>query len=156
MHNLDMYGVYCLQVVRHGETVLDIEFKNGIVDQGRNHLLDTFFGAEDKDTWYLGLIGEITSFTNEDTLASHAGWTEVDDYTGDRKEAVFPDAAASRIIRTNLVTFTMSDSATLEGAFLCNAETGDTGILWSTGRFEPFDVVSTDEVNVRYELRVRQ
>jgi len=64
---------------------------NIVVNQGLQHMLDVLFsGSAQVDPWYIGLIDDdtSTSLVAGDTLASHAGWTENANYTGDRKAYV--------------------------------------------------------------------
>jgi hypothetical protein len=110
--------------------------ENGITDQGLTDLLTTYFDEGTPiTTWYFGLIAGTGTLAATDTLASHAGWTEFTDYTGDRKAWV-PDAPSARAIgNTTTSDFAITGTGTLKGAFLGGAETGTSSILWSTGLF---------------------
>jgi hypothetical protein len=151
--NIAVKGTFYMEV-KVGGKVTKYQFDNGVVNAGKNHLLDTFFGGEAKGTWYFGLIAENPVLDAADTLDSHAGWTELTDYIGDRKEVTFTDPASARIISSDAIQFVMNDTVTIAGAFIANAETGDTGILWSTGLVLAFEAPDAAEVNVRYELKV--
>ena len=91
-------------------------------------------------------------------MASHAGWTEFTDYTGDRKAVTFGTATTadpSVIDNTAAaVSFTVSGAAgVVAGAFLCSVATGTSGVLFSGSDFaSPGDrtVVSGDTLNVTY------
>jgi len=116
-------------------------------------------GSAQSTTWYLGLVtgpGSGTTFAAGDTLASHAGWTENTDYTGNRKAVTFGSATtANPSVITNSAapsSFAMSGTATVAGAFLCNVATGTSGVLFSAGDFTGGDksVASGDTLNVTY------
>jgi hypothetical protein len=116
-------------------------------------------GSAQSTTWYLGLVtgpGSGTTFAAGDTLASHAGWTESTDYTGNRKAVTFGAATtANPSVITNSASpssFAMNATATIAGAFLCNVATGTSGVLFSAGDFTGGDksVASGDTLNVTY------
>jgi hypothetical protein len=116
-------------------------------------------GSAQSTTWYLGLVtgpGSGTTFAAADTLASHAGWTESTAYTGNRKAVTFGAATtANPSVITNSAapsSFSMNATATIAGAFLCNVDTGTSGVLFSAGDFTGGDksVASGDTLNVTY------
>jgi len=132
-------------------------FKNGVTTLGLNHLLDvTFHGSTQKTTWYIGLIRDdnYSALAAADTLASHAGWEEGDEYTGDRKEWTEGAAAAGVMTNAATVDFTMDDTETMKGAFLCAAATGTAEVLFCTALFTGGDqaVAAADVLQVTYEL----
>ena len=110
-------------------------------------------------SWYIGLYGAGASNTPNatDTLATHAGWTEITPYSGSRPVAGFAAATnANPSVVTNSATpasYSINATATVGGAFLCSAATGTTGVLFSAADFQsPGDrsVVSGDTLNVTY------
>lgn len=135
---------------------------NLVVNQGLQTMNATYFAsATQVTTWYVGLItgpGSGTSIVAGDTLASHSGWTEFTDYTGNRKTAVFATATtADPSVVTNSASpasFIVSGAGgTVAGAFLCSAATGTSGTLFSASDFQsPGDrvVVAGDTLNVTY------
>lgn len=139
------------------------ESKNLVVNVGLQYMAGTALtGTTPITTWYLGLYG--SGATNNpaagDTMASHAGWTEVTDYS----EANRPTAqlAAATLANPSVVTntsnkavFTMNGTTTVGGAFLTsdNTKGGTSGTLFSAADFgSPGDrsVVSGDILNVTY------
>ena len=106
----------------------------------------------------MGLItgpGSGTTYIAGDTLATHAGWTEFTNYSGNRKAVTFgtPTLADPSVISNSASpsSFTITGGGgTVAGAFLTNVNTGTSGILFSEGDFTGGDkVVSTnDTVNV--------
>lgn len=112
--------------------------KNGVTDEGLNHVLNVELGATSKvSTWYMGLVIATPTFAAADTLASHAGWTEFTSYSGNRVSwtASAGISTAKSIGNSTSLTFTCSASGTLAGAFLCSVASGTSGILWATGSF---------------------
>jgi hypothetical protein len=135
---------------------------NLVVNQGLQTMNATYFAsATQVTTWYVGLItgpGSGTTIAAGDTLASHTGWTEFTDYTGNRKTAVFATATtADPSVVTNSASpasFIISGAGgTVAGAFLCSVATGTSGTLFSASDFQsPGDrvVVAGDTLNVTY------
>lgn len=110
-------------------------------------------------TWYIGLYGAGASNTPAagDTLALHAGWTEITPYSGNRPAATFAAATdANPSVVTNSASktqFSINATATVGGAFLCSAASGTSGTLFSAADFQsPGDrsVVSGDVLSVTY------
>jgi len=111
--------------------------KNLVVNEGLNHVLDVqFHGATQVSTWYVGLknTGAVAA---GDTLASHGTWSENSNYTGNRKEFVEGAASGQSLSNSgNAASFAINaDSQTIAGAFLCSAETGTSGTLFSAADF---------------------
>ena len=135
---------------------------NLVVNQGLQTMNATYFAsATQVATWYVGLItgpGSGTTIAAGDTLASHTGWTEFTNYTGNRKTAVFATATtADPSVVTNSASpasFIISGAGgTVAGAFLCSVATGTSGTLFSASDFQsPGDrvVVAGDTLNVTY------
>lgn len=133
------------------EEFLD-EIHNLITTEGFNHMLDAeFHGGSQVDPWYVGL--KLTgSAAAGDTYASHAGWTEFAEYSGDRKEFVEGAAANASITNTGSVaTFDITSSGQIYGALLCSIASKDSGsgTLFSAGNISSFRTVdSGDQVNI--------
>jgi len=135
-------------------------FHNLVVNQGLANMNGAYLaGSAQTTTWYLGLVtgpGSGTTFAAADTLASHAGWTENTDYTGNRKVVTFGSATtANPSVITNSgspSSFVMTGTATIAGAFLASVASGTSGVLFSEGDFTGGDksVASGDTLNVTY------
>ena len=136
---------------------------NLVVNEGLQNMNDEFFtGSGYTAAWYLGLVtgpGSGNTYAAADTLASHAGWTENTDYSGNRKTATFgtPTTADPSVIDNSgsVAVFNMTGTATIAGAFLASVDTGTSGVLFSVSNFtSPGDraVVSGDTLNVTYEF----
>ena len=140
------------------------ESKNLVVNVGLQYMAGTALDGSTTriTTWYLGLYGAAASNTPAagDTMSSHAGWTEVTDYTeANRPTATFVAATtANPSVVTNSASkaqFTMNNTVTVGGAFLTSNSTkgGTSGTLFSAKDFSsPGDrsVVSGDVVLVTY------
>jgi hypothetical protein len=141
--------------------------ENVVCTVGKNLALDTFLAGAAYTVVgpYMGLISS-TSYTAVaagDTMASHAGWLEAGGanaptYTGNRKTAVWSAATAGGKALSAALSFAITSTGTVKGAFL-NFGTGavatkdDTnGVLWSAGTFSTGDkaVVNGDQLNVNY------
>lgn len=133
---------------------------NDVTVVGKNHLLDVVFGNSSPvtqvATWYIGLVNDSPSpvFSENDTLASHAGWAEWTSYSGNRK--AWDDANAASKIKgtTSVSTFTISATGTINGILIAAVASGTSGVLWATGSFdETVDVVSSDDLKITYGIR---
>lgn len=136
--------------------------KNGATTAGRNAMLDNFFRTPTTYTWAVGLINNSPTPTlaATDTMSSHAGWAEADEYDEANRPALGM-AAASGAIASNTgsaETFTMNDTLTVYGIFIVsnNTKGGTTGVLWATGAFDATqDVVATDVIEITYEAELK-
>ena len=147
------------------------EAQNLVVATGLQYMAGTALdGATSRITvWYLGLYGAASSNTPayNDTMSSHAGWTEVTDYSGNRPTATFaaattPGSGGAPSVVTNTAskaTFNITGTATVGGAFLTSDNTvgGTTGTLFSAADFQsPGDrsVVNGDTLTVTYTFNL--
>jgi hypothetical protein len=156
-------GVYKVQCVgADGQVKWEEEMHNLVVNQGLQSMVSVYLdGATQITTWYLGLItgpGSGTTIAAGDTLASHSGWTEFTNYSGNRKTATFGTATtADPSVLNNSASpasFVISGAGgTVAGAFLASVDSGTSGTLFSASDFQsPGDrvVVSGDTLNVSY------
>ena len=158
---LILKGSFIAEHIRNGLKIGEYCGNNGITVVGKNLILDTMFGNSTPvaqiDPWYIGLIDNSPApvLVEADTLASHAGWTELTAYAGTRK--AWDDAnAASKVKGTNAAAiFTFNATKTVYGLMIASVTSGTSGILWSTGAFStgPADFVNNDVLNVTYSLR---
>ena len=136
---------------------------NLVVNEGLADMNDKYFsGSGYTAAWYLGLVtgpGGSNTYAAADTLASHAGWTENTDYSGNRKAATFgtPTTADPSVIDNSgsVAVFAITGTATIAGAFLASVDTGTSGVLFSVSNFQsPGDrsVTSGDTLNVTYQF----
>jgi hypothetical protein len=149
---------------KDGNLKWQAESKNLVVNVGLQYMAGTALdGTTTRVTsWFLGLYGAGASNTPAagDTMASHAGWTEVTAYSNvTRVAATFVTATtANPSVVTNSASaavFNINGSATVGGAFLTSNDTkgGTTGTLFSAADFgSPGDrsVVNSDTLSVTY------
>ena len=159
-------GVYKIQCHdKDGNLKWEDEAPNLVVNEGLQDMNAKYFtGTTYTAAWYLGLYG--SGATNSpaagDTMASHAGWTEVTDYSqATRPACTFgTPTTANPSVATNSASpasFSINGTTTVGGAFLTsnNTKGGTTGILYSAADFSaPGDrsVVSGDTLSVTYTL----
>jgi hypothetical protein len=157
-------GVFTVQCFdSEGNLKWSEENHNLVVNVGLKDMNDKYFtGSAYTAGWFIGLYGAGASNNPAagDTMASHAGWTEVTDYTeATRPAATFAAATtADPSVITNsasVAVFSIDDTVTVGGAFLTSNSTkgGTTGTLFSASDFaSPGDraVVSGDVINVTY------
>jgi hypothetical protein len=124
------------------------EFKNLVTTAGKNDIIDKYFkGSAYTAAWYLGLKGTGSAAVG-DTLASHAGWSEVTPYSGNRPAITFGTTSGGSNTATS-VSYTINATATVAGAFVSSVNTGTAGTLYSAGDFAASrSVASGDTLNV--------
>lgn len=121
-------------------------------------------------SWYIGLYGAGASNSPayNDTMASHAGWTEATGYSNATRPqclfvaATLPTSGGAPSVATNTgsaASFSINASNTIGGAFLTSSSTkgGTTGTLFSAADFQaPGDriVASGDTLNVTYTFNL--
>jgi hypothetical protein len=157
-------GVFTVQCHdQDGNLKWQAEKHNLVVNVGLKDMNDKYFlGSGYTAAWYIGLYGAASSNNPAagDTMASHAGWTEVTDYSqSTRPAATFAAATtADPSVITNSAspaTFSINGTTVVGGAFLTsdNTKGGTTGILFSASDFQsPGDrsVVNGDTLTVTY------
>jgi hypothetical protein len=115
------------------------EFDNLVVGEGLSKYLDaTLITGLASPTWFVGLKGTGT-VVNADTLASHAGWSEINPYAGNRP-AWTPGSITGTTTKTidnsaSKAVFTITAALTVYGAFMASVNTGTAGIMIGAGDF---------------------
>jgi hypothetical protein len=159
------YVIECLSV--DGKLKWREVIENVVATVGKNLALDTFLAGSAYTVVgpYMGLISSVsyTAVAATDTMASHSGWleaggTNAPTYTGNRKTAVWSAATAGGKALSAALSFAITSTGTVKGAFLCFgtgavATKDDTnGVLWSAGTFSTGDkaVVNGDTLNVNF------
>jgi len=159
-------GVYTMQCFdKDGNLKWEAECPNLVVNVGLQDMNNKYFlGSAYTATWYIGLYGSGASNSPAagDTMASHAGWTEVVPYSqATRPACTFgTPTTANPSVATNSASpavYSINATSTVGGAFLVsnNTKSGSTGTLYSASDFtSPGDrsVVSGDTLNVTYTL----
>ena len=148
---------------KDGNFKWEAQSKNLVVNEGLQYMAGSALTSVTQITsWFIGLYGAGASNTPAagDTMASHAGWTEVVAYSNaTRVAATFATATtANPSVVTNTAspaTFNINGTTTVGGAFLTSgsAKSGTTGTLFSAADFgSPGDrsVVASDTLSVTY------
>ncbi len=149
------YKVECRD--KHGKLKWVDEFDNIVVTVGLNKLLDaTFKTGLTTPAWYVGLKGTGTMVAG-DTMASHAGWSEIVPYSDSTRPAFTPGTISSGSVdnTASKAVFNINATSTVYGCFLADNSTksGTTGILYGGGDFaSPRSVINGDTLNVSITL----
>lgn len=124
------------------EQVWRDSFVNTVVTSGADDLLTKYFaGSAYTAAWYMGLVDGASAPTiaAADTMASHAGWTENQNYSqANRITLGFGSAAARSISLSAAASYSINaNSQTIAGAFFAsnNTKGGTSGQLYSAGTF---------------------
>jgi hypothetical protein len=129
---------------------------NLIVNAGLQHALDVLMsGSTQTDPWYVGLTDGTPTVAAGDTMASHAGWTEITAYDETGRQAYVEVRSGQSMSNTaSKATFTISGTTTVGGAFLTSASDkgGSTGTLLCGAAAAEGDrsVVDDDVLNIEY------
>lgn len=152
-----MHKVEC--VGSDGQVKWVEEIHNLVVTAGFNDLLAKYFkGSSYTAAWYVGLKGTGTVAAG-DTMASHAGWTEIAAYSESVRQTLTLGTPASGSVDNSAskAVFTINGSATVDGAFVTtdNTKSGTTGTLYGASSFSSSRaVISGDVLNVTITLSV--
>lgn len=132
---------------------------NLVTTVGKNDLLDKYLlGSSYTQTFRMGLKGTGTAAAG-DTQASHSGWSELTDYTGNRKDVTMGSASSGSSVSPTQ-EFAITGTMTVSGVFTNNGgsatKSNTTGVLFSAGDFSGGDksVGNGDTLNVTYTLSV--
>lgn len=156
-------GVFDVQLRdANGQLLNQFMSKNGVVQEGRQFILDSLFaGATPVPSWYIGIFEGDYSLLDEDTAATIAGdATECLAYDGATRplfDLALPIVGDTASNSSNRAVFTFNDDKTLYGAFLVSSDVkgGTTGILLATSRFAVQQNVTTaQELTVAYLFSV--
>lgn len=162
-------GIFHVQHVRDGRVIWEDIFPNTVVTVGKNLALDTFLaGAAYTVTGpFMGLISSTSysAISAADTMTSHAGWLEAGNanaptYTAPRKTAVWSAASAGAKALSAALSFAITGTGTVKGAFMTygtgavSTIDNTAGTLLSAGLFTGGDraVLSGDTINVSYSM----
>ena len=126
-------------------------FENLVVTVGLNKYLDACLKTGlATPAWYVGLKGA-GSVAAGDTLTTHAGWSELNPYTGNRPSFTPGTISAGSVDNSaSKASYTITGTATVAGAFMADAATGTSGTLLGAGDFTAGNkgVSSGDTLNV--------
>jgi hypothetical protein len=164
----DAHGRYEIECIgADGKVKWRETIENVVCTIGKNLALDTFLAGSAYTVTgpFMGLISS-TSYTAVaagDTMSSHSGWLEAGGangptYTAPRKSAVWSAATAGGKALSAALSFAITGSGTLKGAFMVfgsgavSTVDSTAGTLWSAGTFSTGDkaVVNGDTLTVNY------
>lgn len=123
---------------------------NLVVNVGLNDLLDKYFkGSTYTAAFYVGLTDGTPTVAAGDTMASHAGWTEVTAYDEANRQALTLGSVSGQAVNNGAskATFTIdTNSTTIGGAFVVtnNTKSGTTGTLYGAAAFTGGDKTLDD------------
>lgn len=131
------------------------EFDNLVPTDGLNDSLDKHLkGSAYTAAWYVSLISATPTPAAGDTMASHAGWTEVQTYSEAVRQTLTLGTVAAGSVDNSAskASFSINGTVTVGGAFVTSASDkgGTTGILYGVGAFTGGDrpVQDGDTLNV--------
>lgn len=143
------YRVECIGA--DGQLKWTEEYTNLVTTAGKTDIIDKYFkGSAYTAAWFLGLKGAGAAAVG-DTMASHAGWSEVTAYSNATLPAISFGTTAAGSNTATAVSFSINGTATVAGAFVTTNSTkgATTGTLYSAGDFAASrSVVSGDTLNV--------
>jgi len=122
-----------------------------VVNEGLDDVLEKYLkGSSYTAAHYVGLTDGTPTFAAADTMASHAGWTEVTAYDEAARQTATWGSVSSQSVDNSAskATFTIStNSTTIGGAFLStdNTKGGTTGTLYGGGAFSAGDKTLDDD-----------
>lgn len=137
-----------------GEVKWRERIENLVTTAGKTDIVDKYLkGSAYTAAWYLLLAGSGTKAVG-DTLASHAGWSEITAYTGSRPAITWGTTSAGSNTAT-AVSFSMTGSYTVAGAGCSTVASGTSGTLYNVGDFAAARTgASGDTINVTVTLSV--
>jgi hypothetical protein len=127
---------------------------NTVMTEGKTDIVDKYLkGSSYTAAWYLGLKGTGSEAAG-DTLASHAGWSEVTPYSGNRP-AITWGTTSGGSNTASAVAIAITGTSTVAGAFCATVDAGTSGILYNTSDFAASrSVASGDTLNVTPTISV--
>ena len=134
-------------------------FQNIVVTAGLNKLLDACLKTGlTSPAWYVGLKGT-GSVVAGDTMGSHGGWTEDQNYTQGTRPAFTPGTVSGGSVDNSAskAVFSMNATTTIYGAFMADNSTkgGSTGNLYGGGDFGAQRAcINGDTLNVQFTCTV--
>ncbi len=116
------------------------EFDNLVVDAGLNDSLDKHLkGSSYTAAWYVGLTGSSPTPAAGDTMSSHAGWTEDQNYSNATRPTLTLGTVSGKSVDNSAskASFSINAGTTIGGAFVVSNSTkgGTTGVLYGVGAF---------------------
>lgn len=159
MNELKSKGIFKIKHFRDGVLLDEWEQPNDVTLEGKNAMLDNMFNAGTQSSnWYVGLINNagFTAVAESDVYTSHAGWTELTNFSQTTRQLWNKGAAASKTVTSSTTSvFTINATCAVIGIFLANSnvkgQTSGSFILWATTVFGAVrNFVSGDTLAITY------
>jgi len=154
-------GVFSVEVYdKEGRFKWKTLADNLVTNGGLEFVLGILFAdSSTVGTWYLGLTDGTPTVDAADTIASHAGWSEVVNYD-ELVRQEFVDVRSDRNVTNSAskAVFTMSSTVTVGGAFLAASPNKGSAtssvVLLCAAAFTEGDrsLVDGDTVNAQYDF----
>jgi len=160
-HGVGLVNHYHLEAFdSEGNLKWEEKFSNLVVDVGLDDLLDKYLkGSAYTAAFYVGITDSTPTVVAADTMASHAGWTEVIAYDEVTRPVLTLGTVTTQSVdnSASVAVFTVNaGSTTIGGAFVStdNTKSGTTGTLYSAGSFTGGDKIldASDILNVTVTL----
>lgn len=151
-HLENYYHVECFDAEGNLKWVEDVS--NLVVTAGLNDSLDKHLkGSSYTAAWYVGLTTDADTFAAGDTMSSHAGWVEDENYSEAVRQTLTLGTVSAGSVDNSAskAVFSINATATIGGAFVCSSSTkgGTAGTLYGGAAFSANrSVVSGDTLNV--------
>jgi hypothetical protein len=142
---------YKVECIRDGQVIWTEEIDNLVVNVGLDDSLDKHLkGSAYTAAWYVGLTGADPTFAAGDTMASHAGWTEITAYTAANRLGWVGGTVSGQSVSNsaNKAEFTINGTVTVGGAFMVSENTkgGTSGVLYGGGAFSQNRNLIADDI----------
>lgn len=145
---------------KNGKLKWEEVVENIVVDEGLQYILDAMFisATSQIDPFYVGLTDGSPSVNSTDTMGSHSGWSEVQDYSESNRPEYIDSRSGETVSNSgNEATFSIdADGTVVGGAFLVSDNTigGTSGTLLAVAAFTGGDKTadSGDTINVQYDF----
>lgn len=141
-HSIAVKNYYVFEAFdRHGCLKWRKEIENLVTNVGLNDLLDKYLkGSSYTAGFYVGLLDATPTVAAGDTMASHAGWTEITAYDEATRPALTLGTVSGQSVNNSAskASFTISaDGTSIGGAFIVtdNTKGGSSGTLYSEAAF---------------------
>ena len=134
--------------------------RNGVTTEGTTALLGIGFGGVTPILPYVGLIAEsgYTGVSASDTHASHPGWNEWTNYSGNRPAWVAAAATGGSMGTLTPIQWVMTAGGQLRGAFIASQAatgTGSGAIIYCTAvAAAALTVVNAQVITCTYTLTI--
>ena len=144
----DLFEVECYD--KHGNLKWEDTIKNLVVDVGLDDVLDKYLkGTTYTAAHYVGLTDGTPTVIAGNTMASHAGWAEVQLYDEANRPTATWGAVSGKSVdnSANKAVFTIStDATTIGGCFICTSNTKgeSSSTLYGAGAFTAGDKLLDD------------